>query len=103
MDRFKTEDIEMAIIGLTGIALILEPILVKMNYEGLGKEDAKELKFHLRLAVKALEKQIPKEPSWEGPTNDAKDDAEAYCPECDYYLKDDTLYCPDCGQKILWP
>lgn len=44
--------------------------------------------------IKALEKQIPKEP---------KDDGWLYCPVCGKdILTDRFKYCPDCGQKIDW-
>ena len=40
---------------------------------------------------------------WFGPTNEAKDDAEAYCGYCDYTLdNDDWNYCPDCGNALIW-
>lgn len=58
------------------------------------------------MAFKALQKNIPKEPIWEG---DGYADGEMvydrwYCPRCDMdydaeYEKHD--YCPVCGQKIL--
>ena len=60
----------------------------------------------LNIAIEALEKQIPKEPIWEG-------DGYVYgemvydiwrCPSCDAVYEEDEIhdYCPDCGQKILW-
>ena len=42
---------------------------------------------------------------WEGPFNEAKDDAEMYCLECDYnldYGAEDWNYCPDCGAKLIY-
>lgn len=43
---------------------------------------------------------------FDGPYNDAKDDAEAYCGNCDEDLSagdDHWKYCPMCGIKLLWP
>ena len=42
---------------------------------------------------------------WEGPFNDAKDDAETYCGDCDYNLDEgaeDWNYCPMCGLKLVY-
>lgn len=44
---------------------------------------------------------------WEGPFNEAKDDAEVYCGNinCDYNLEEGYEswdYCPKCGMKIIW-
>ena len=74
-----------------------------INGDGFTKKIIEEKITREKIILEALEKQIEIEPDWEAPTNDAKDDAEAYCPRCDYRLKDETNYCPDCGQKILWP
>ena len=58
------------------------------------------------VAVEALQKNIPKEPIWEG---DGYADGEMVydtwrCPECDLPYEEDQIYnyCPNCGQKILW-
>lgn len=58
------------------------------------------------MAIKALEKHIPKEPIWEG---DGYADGEMVydtwrCPECNLPYEQDQIhnYCPHCGQKILW-
>lgn len=76
----------------------IEYLLSKYGQADEVAEDA------IAIAVKALEKQIAEEPEWEGGYSFYDDDdAEAYCPNCDYYFKDDYLYCPECGQKILWP
>lgn len=42
---------------------------------------------------------------WEGPFNEAKDDAEVYCGHCDFCLEygiESWEYCPMCGNKIIW-
>lgn len=107
MDK-RTEDIEMAITGLKGIATILEPLLLAANYEGLGKDDVKELRGHLNMAAKALEKQMPQKPI----TVVTEDDDIDNCGICGcifgaaghFDLWDDEypLYCHNCGQKIDW-
>jgi rubrerythrin len=60
------------------------------------------------MAIRALEKQIPKKPTYEG-DGYAPDGTLVYdtwiCPCCgkryevDY---DDYTYCPNCGQKLDW-
>ena len=53
----------------------------------------------------AVNKQVPKLAIWEGPYNDAKDDAEAYCPnnECNYALDaEDWSFCPKCGTSVVF-
>lgn len=62
----------------------------------------------MRTAIEALEKQLPKKPTYEG-DGYAPDGTFVYdtweCPNCgecyevDY---DDYDYCPKCGQKIDW-
>ncbi len=47
-------DTEKAIIGMQGLKEVLPPLLLKINYEGLGKEDALELSEHLDLAIQSL-------------------------------------------------
>ena len=55
-------------------------------------------------AIKALEKQIPEIPDYEG------DGFLVYdtwiCPSCGRYYEldcsDDYIYCPQCGQRIDW-
>ena len=75
--------------------------LIKNSYKMV--EDSNNYAVQsVKLAIESFENQIPKEPSWEGGIS-FYDDAEAYCPKCDYYFKEDFSYCPDCGQKILWP
>ena len=58
------------------------------------------------IATEVIDKQIPKEPIWEG---DGYADGEMVydtwrCPECDLPYEQDQIhnYCPNCGQKILW-
>ena len=59
----SAKEIEDAIIGLTCLKDTIGIWLIKINYEGLGKEDEVQLKLHFDLAIQALEKQIePNEP-----------------------------------------
>lgn len=63
---------------------------------------------HCNIAIEALEKQLPKKPTYEG-DGYAPDGTFVYdtweCPNCgecyevDY---DDYDYCPNCGQRIDW-
>lgn len=65
------------------------------------------LREGLDLAIKALEKQIPKKPLLEG---DGYYDGEMVydiwrCPNCGRAYEvdsDDYDYCPNCGQRIDW-
>ena len=101
MDK-KIEDIEMAITGLEGLRRIIAPLLLSVDYEGLGDEDVKELRKHLNMAANALEKQIPKKPYY-------LDEEHSYfeCEDCGnaiYYSseKEEHNYCLNCGQKLDW-
>lgn len=56
------------------------------------------------MAIKALQKNIPKEPIWEG---DGYADGEMVydtwrCPSCDTPYEEDKKYhyCPSCGQRL---
>lgn len=59
------------------------------------------------MAIKALEKQIPKKPL---PTKGAADMlganeplwGEGECPNCKHYIRLPHKYCPTCGQAIDW-
>lgn len=61
---------------------------------------------HHNNVVKALEKQVPQKPNWEG---DGYSHGEMiydtwYCPNCDMSYEEDENYnyCPSCGQAIDW-
>ena len=60
------------------------------------------------MAIQALEKQIPKKPTYEGDgyTPDGKFVLDEWiCPCCETRYEvdyDDYDYCPHCGQKIDW-
>lgn len=47
----------------------------------------------IKTITDAMQKQIPKEPKWNG---------EPYCPICDGILWDYQKYCDECGQKLRW-
>ena len=40
--------------------------------------------------------------NWEGPYNEAKDDAKAYCGICDCELNEEWNYCPNCGCELIY-
>jgi hypothetical protein len=56
-------------------------------------------------AIKALEKQIPKEVIYK-PYQGDEDFPVAHCPNCDELQPDrwegEQLYCMDCGQRLKW-
>ena len=62
------------------------------------RHDADECSFALQMAIQALEKQIPKKPSYNG--------ANWYrCPNgCEVHKKqfEKDWYCPKCGQRLDW-
>lgn len=61
---------------------------------------------HKDNVIKALEKQIPRKPVWEGDgySNGVIVYDTWYCPNCDYDYEDTESYkyCPYCGQAIDW-
>lgn len=71
------------------------------------KKKFPNLKEVYEVAVKALEKQIPKKPNYEG---DGYADGELVydtwiCPNCEKHYEvdyDDYDYCPNCGQALDW-
>lgn len=102
-------DIEQAIIGMRGLKELLPPLLLKFNYENLGKEDAIEVVEHLNLAISALEKQVAKKPSMKAMDGFSDEQASILsCYTCGNpvinYWKTGTnpKYCQFCGQKLDW-
>lgn len=67
-----------------------------------------ECRNEMRLAIEALEKQIPKKPipiDWEQ-YKDKIINAKylrggCWCPNCKHMIRSGE-YCPDCGQKLDW-
>ena len=49
----------------------------------------------IKIAIEALEKQIPKKPYWE--TYDGW-----HCKSCGLNVFSDEYFCPVCGQEIDW-
>lgn len=77
-----------------------------MSTIGLSDKAAKRVVKARNMAIKALEKQIPKKPTYEG-DGYAPDGTLVYdtwiCPCCDKRYEvdyDDYDYCPNCGQKL---
>ena len=66
-----------------------------------GRRNGKELEFAIRVAIDALEKQIPRELR----IKKGSIDTVYLCPLCDraYWDKDiHYYYCRSCGQKLDW-
>lgn len=81
-------------------------ILYNKDFEPKNDNSNYEHKIEfLKIAIEALEKQVPKEPNYEG---DGYSDGELVydtwiCPNCGKYYEvdyDDYKYCPECGQAI---
>lgn len=88
--------------------------------EGTFPEDGNDVEETLSLAIKALEKQIPKKPKQSGvtdskgvfhPTNGISGVPYDLCPNCKTNLctdgffgrnKKSMKYCENCGQKLDW-
>lgn len=77
--------------------------------ESIHKNSLSERKEALYMAIKALEKQIPKNPIIH--TNDIDKGRLACCPVCDsnvdwtyegFWRKGNSKYCKNCGQAIDW-
>lgn len=71
--------------------------------DGLNPEceqDQQEQVKALQIAVKAVEKQIPKKPKYNLYMSKMP-----ICPSCGHYIKNNTTiqkYCDFCGQAIKW-
>ena len=46
---FSNSEIDEAIDGLDGLQEIMVPLLRKVNHEGMGEQDAQQLKRHMRV------------------------------------------------------
>ena len=74
-----------------------------IKYASAFNSDNSSLTIALDIAIKVLEKQIPKKPTDQTMVRDN----EGYvgligkCPHCGEILEEDTVYC-DCGQKLDW-
>ena len=65
---------------------------IEHDLEWHNKELQPKYKEVLKFAIKALEKQIPKKPAYQG--------EHEKCPTCGSFCID--VYCAKCGQKIDW-
>ena len=79
---------------------IQQLIYLKNDLEGLKYNScaSKRMEEALKMAIKALEKQIPKKVNKE--TKDSYDNVIPRCPSCLKMFVED--YCSKCGQKIDW-
>ena len=48
------EDFDKTVAGLSGLSLILAPLILKANFEGTGAKDAADLALDLQIAADAL-------------------------------------------------
>lgn len=72
-------------------------IRFNMSTIGLKENSIKRIVKARDLAIKALEKQMPKKPDFTG------DKEFALCPCCNGKgLLDKQTYCDNCGQKLDW-
>ena len=68
--------------------------------------DVEVIRDAYKMAISALERQIPKKLITEG--NGYADGSMVYdsfyCPSCDHHMEDYEVkdFCPKCGQKICW-
>ena len=71
--------------------MTIEETIKELSYDATayGGKCTSEVR---KIAIQALEKQIPKEPKYQG--------EHEKCPTCgSFYIED---YCAMCGQKIKW-
>lgn len=54
MTKYSLEEIEEVADALGELEKIIAPLLVEINYEGIGERDAEEFKKHLCIASDAL-------------------------------------------------
>lgn len=76
--------------------LSIDLVIVGDEDDISGEMLMKNMKQALDMAIEALEKQIPKKPSFDA-------DGTPRCSEClwdEFYNKDAMRYCPSCGQAI---
>lgn len=67
--------------------------------EDVEKVSEKDFMEFLNFSIEALEKQVPKKPTYEATIQECHT-----CPNCKNVLDrfDKTLYCMFCGQKLSW-
>ena len=70
--------------------------LIENDLKLHSKDLSSKYKNGLRMAIQALEKQIPKKPK----TDDRY--VMHICPWCNDFVKVSHNYCQNCGQKLDW-
>ena len=82
--------------------------LIENDLKLHSKDLSNKYKNGLRIAIQALEKQIPKKPTpidYEKYMDTVKNalflKGSYWCPNCNHVVKCGT-YCSDCGQKLDW-
>ena len=82
--------------------------LIENDLKLHSKDLSSKYKNGLRIAIQALEKQIPKKPTpidYEKYMDTVKNalflKGAYWCPNCKHVVKCGT-YCSDCGQKLDW-
>lgn len=63
-----------------------------------------EVEEAVKLAIEALEKQIPKKPEYKEEDRFVKNHFAwyAYCPQCGREIDTGDMHCTQCGQAIDW-
>ena len=71
----------------------------------MSERTMKALAHHDNI-IKALEKQVPKKPTWKRGwhCDEMTTYSEWHCPHCNDFFRVDEmhLFCPSCGQAIDW-
>lgn len=96
--------IEKTIENLKDVKGILIKRVIFRNLDGKGKKDAEEVTFDFDRAIKALEKQVQKEPYMESDGYaDGNPVWDYYCPSCNEHFDEyHPKHCWKCGQAIDW-
>lgn len=89
---------EETIENMVEVKELLKTNARKVNLDGKGKEDAKEIDFDFDRAIEALKYRIPKKPKTLG---------DVHVCECGLVLQIGNVrkalyYCHNCGQAIDW-
>lgn len=82
----------------------------KLNLEKLlllydnGMIDFSVIRESVKVAISALEKQVPKKPEYEEEDRFVKNHFAwyAYCPQCGCEIDTGNMHCTQCGQAIDW-
>lgn len=79
--------------------LINSTTFIKDGFRFMKEEHQEQFKEAYRVALQALEKQIPKNPR---KYKASKDFIYFECPRCDNKIQADVKYCRYCGQALDW-